>query len=707
MPGASCFARERLCKQYAEPGSPKVTLASPVSFRRTFMAKRGVTMARLLLRIGSVLFLVVSAAASMGAQAWRRLGPEGGMVVSLASTTSGRLFLGTADGHVFASEDGARNWELRGRVGSRTDAVISRLISDPHEPDRLYAAVWFQGSGQNGGVYRSENAGRKWSLLGLPDEAVRALEIAPGQPEVLIAGTRSGVFRSRDAGKNWERISPAGDAELKNVDSIAVDPGDANIVYAGTYHLPWKTADGGKSWNSIAAGLIDDSDVMSLRVDVTLPSRVYLSACSGIYRSENQGGLWTKLQGIPYAARRTHQIVQDPRYPDTLYAATTEGLWVTRDAGENWKRTTPKDWVVTGVAILSGTADAPGKVVLGTEGQGILVSEDAGETFLEANAGFRHQIVKQLAGDTWNDPRHLLLITEQGGEWIWESRDAGQNWTPAQLAAEGFAKGPALLPEMLHTIYASPWGWLARLDNGQLWLWDETKRKWKEWKLALAVERGSSARSIRKGNPIATSTYAKLANRAIAFSRDALYLSVPDGVVRCSPGTPCVRLKAFGRSGFVDEIWASEDGRLLGVLADGKLGISVNAGADAVWRDLPAGVSGVTWLDEWLSAERLTLFLGTQEGLFESLDSGIHWMRYQNGLPAAPVEKWLRRDGFLMATSRQGGIYLSRDEGVTWTRLDTDAETGRVAGLVEIEPGVVAIGSQSEGVLQLNLPLAN
>lgn len=661
----------------------------------------------MLFSLGALLFFFLSAAANMSAQTWRRLGPAGGMVVSLAGEAHGILYLGTADGHVFASEDSARNWELRGRVGSRTDAVISRLIIDPRQANRLYAAVWFQTPGQSGGVFRSEDAGRTWSLLGLPDEAVRALELVPGHPDSLVAGTRSGVFRSLDAGKNWERISPAGDAELKNVDSIAVDPVDAAIVYAGTYHLPWKTMDGGKTWNSIAAGLIDDSDIMSLRADAARPSRLYLSACSGIYRSENQGGVWTKLQGIPYAARRTHQIVQDPLRPDTLFAATTEGLWVTRDAGENWKRTTLNNWVVTSVVTLPGNANVPGKVVLGTEGQGILASEDAGETFVEANTGFRHQIVKQLVGDTWNDPRHLLVVTEQDGERIWESRDAGENWAPAELAAEGLANTPALTPETLRTIYASPWGWLARLENGQLWRWDATKERWKEWKLALAPVQRSPSRGIDQKGRFATPAYAKLAKNAIAFSRDALFLAAPDGVMRCSPATPCVRLKASGRSDFVDVIWVSEDGQILGVVSDGKLGISINAGADAVWRDLPAGITGVAWLDGWLTAEKLTLFLGTQQGLFSSLDCGIHWARHQNGLPAAPVEKWLRSNGFLIATLRQGGIYLSRDEAATWTRLDGDAEKSSVTGLVATDPGIVVVGSQSEGVLQLELPPVN
>ena len=85
------------------------------------------------------------------------------------------------------------------------------------------------------------------------------------------------------------------------------------IIYVGTYHLPWKTLDGGKTWSSIASGMIDDSDVMSLHIDAKNPRRIFSSACSGIYRSDDAGLSWTKLQGIPYASRRTQQIVQDTK----------------------------------------------------------------------------------------------------------------------------------------------------------------------------------------------------------------------------------------------------------------------------------------------------------------------------------------------------------------------------------------------------------
>lgn len=671
------------------------------------MTKRRGKTQRLLSKLGIAALILLGAAAGAAAQTWQRLGPEGGMVVSLAAATDGRLFLGTADGHVFVSEDGARSWELRGRVSSRTDAVISQLVADPRGSKRVYAAVWYQEAGKGGGVFRSEDSGRTWSPLGLPEEEVRALELASGQPDTLVAGTRSGVFCSRGAGRSWERVSPAGDAELKNVDSIAIDPGDARILYAGTYHLPWKTTDGGRTWNPIATGLIDDSDIMSLQVDAANPSRVYLSACSGIYRSENRGGVWTKLQGIPYAARRTHQIAQDTHQPDTLYAATTEGLWVTRDAGENWKRTTPKDWVATSVVVLAGNGGAPGRVVLGTEGQGVLVSEDAGENFLEANTGFRHLVVKQLVADTWQDPRHLLLWTEQGVERIWESRDAGMSWVPAELAAEGAGREFALHPELMQRIYASSWGWLTMLNNGQIWLCRGPKGEWREWRLVLGAESTEPARGKRKENRASSERALKLEGNAIAFSRDALYFAGRGGVMRCAPGGACVRMRGFGRNGFAQAMWASEDSQLLGMVANGKLGISVNAGADAVWSDLPAGISEVAWLDGWLHGGGCTLFLGTDHGLFESLDGGVHWMQREGGLPAGAMERWLRGDNILMVSLRQGGLYLSRDEGANWTRLDGNTEAGRVAGLAEVEPGVVIVGSQKEGVLQLELGSGN
>ena len=633
---------------------------------------------------------------------WVRMGPVGGMVMTMESSGAETVYLGAADGHVFVSMDGSKHWELRGRVGTRTDTVVSRLLADPYRPNVVFAAVWYQQPGLGGGVFRSDDAARTWKLVGLGQEAVRALEVASAQPLVLIAGTRSGVFRSTDAAQNWERITPLDDKELRNVDSLAIDPQDPNVIYAGTYHLPWKTIDAGRNWNPVSAGLIDDSDIMSLRIDATNPERLFLSACSGIYRSENKGAQWTKLQGIPYAARRTHSILQDPLDPQTLYAATTEGLWVTRDAGETWKRTTAKDWVVNSVLVLRNGSKGSGRVILGTEAQGVVVSEDAGESFASSNEGFQHQVVKQFIADP-RDLKHLLMVMQQNGPQIMESRDAGRTWAPLSLSAkQDTGKSSFLSPESVDMLYGINAGWLARLQNGQLWLLRAQSETWKELKLRLPdSEKIPHRRSTKSASQTKSSVTVKAVStgNVLGFSGSKLFVPSQQGLLRCDLEGDCALLKAFGRFDKLNGLHTSTDGSVLTVVANNKLALSYDAGQSASWRDLPGTSTKVLWISNNLESSKESLFLGTSEGLFTSTDEGITWIRQARGLPAGQIEHWLWQPLFMAATLREGGMYVSTDGGTTWLRIDSDSERSRFVGVVETEPGTFAVGSQSEGVL--------
>lgn len=623
------------------------------------------------------------------------------MVVSLGASPGGDIFLGTADGHVFGSEDGGGSWALRGRVGNRLDGVVTRLVVDPRDKKTLFAAVWYQEVEAGGGIFRSTDGGRTWKPEGLEGEAVRALEIAPSRPEELVAGTRSGVFLSENGGKEWKRISPEGDQELRNVDSLAIDPHNPEVIYAGTYHLPWVTRDGGKNWKVSSAGIIDDSDIMSLRVDAGNADRLYMSACSGIYRSENRGASWTKLQGIPYAARRTQVIVQDPENSKTLYAGTTEGLWVTRDGGEIWTRTTPPDWIVNSVVVLEGKSGERGRVVLGTEGRGIEVSEDAGVSFTTANRGFTHVIVKQLLADR-NDPAHLLMLLERSGPDIQESRDEGKNWESMALTAEESGRPARLNAELIQEAYASSWGWLLRLGNGQMWRWNAAKRMWTEWRLKLpSVKPKAKGASGAKAAKMAVMR-AQAAGPVIAFSEGAAFVATNEGLARCLGSGACGPVKAFG-GGKIRAVWATPTGKELGAVMDGKLGWSTNGGETAAWVDLPVSGEEVLWLDAAESGTEKTLYLGTNEGLFVWRSTDSRWHQVRGGLPAGQVERWLRAPGVWVLTEREGGVYVSRDEGAAWQRVDRDGERSRFTGFARIGQGTILAGSQSEGLLELKL----
>src|SRR5215472_1239848 len=247
--------------------------------------ENGMLMSGKWLGAAAVALMVATAAP---AQTWKQVGPPGGTVITIDADPHdiNRLFLGTSDGHVFASTDEGQHWQMVSRIGTGQDDVVTHILVDPRNKNRLYASTWTLYSG-GGGVYRSDDGGRTWNLIGLGKETVRALAQAPTNPKILVAGALSGVYRSTDEGKNWERITPAGHHDLSRFDSVAFDPKDENIIYAGTYHLPWKTVDGGKNWTSIKAGMIDDSDVMSIIVDPANPENVHATACSGIYHSVN------------------------------------------------------------------------------------------------------------------------------------------------------------------------------------------------------------------------------------------------------------------------------------------------------------------------------------------------------------------------------------------------------------------------------------
>jgi len=157
--------------------------------------------------------------------------------------------------------------------------------------------------------------------------------------------------------------------------------------------------------------MIDDSDVMSILVDVSNERRVYASSCSGIYRSDDGAGEWKKIQGIPYAARRTYAIAQDPNHPGSVYAATSEGLWKTDDGGMTWRRTTPDSWVINTVAIAEGE---PGRVLIGTEELGVLASNDRGEHFQDANIGFNHRQILALGLDASRNRQQSVCGRQYG-----------------------------------------------------------------------------------------------------------------------------------------------------------------------------------------------------------------------------------------------------------------------------------------------------
>ncbi len=637
---------------------------------------------------GLVLFLVaLICGAPVLAQGWQRLGPPGGNVISLAAGGDGTVFLGTADGHIFASADRGDRWEIRGRVGTRLDGVVQRIVADQAAPGRLLAAVWYLDSAAGGGVFESTDGGWHWKPVGLSGEAVRALQQAPSNPQVWVAGTRAGVFSSSDNAHSWQRISPVDDPELKNLDSLAIDPRDPAVIYAGTYHLPWKTRDGGKSWTSIASGMIDDSDVMSLHIDSENSQRIFSSACSGIYRSEDGGATWVKLQGVPYASRRTQQIVQDPDESTTLYAATTEGLWQTDNLGESWKRIAPGESVLNAVLILRGPQGK--RLLVGAELHGVIKSDGGSAAFQLSNHGFSHRVLASAVADR-RDPAHLLVREGSAEARLLETMDGGKTWNEFSMQPHKAVK----------QLYNSASGWWVAFAEGGLAQFDPAKRMWlpaifRETAVQLSAKnsrRKESAAPVRTARPRAVFPTVL----SLAELPDEILAATSDGVWRKSVREPEFhRLRGKSLPPSVNFLAASE---ARSVLAVAKSQLWERDAVTWTWREIPAPGHSAVWASECLIGGSSLRLLGTHEGIFKAA-SGGPWRLLSSGLPAIPAVAAACAGSRLLAAMSNGGVYLSEDLGDSWQRIDTQQEQGTVTKILLSAANGFLVASAAEGLL--------
>ena len=645
----------------------------------------------------SIFVLSLFAASGVRAQIWKPLGPPGGDARTIAADPSrpAHIFLGTADGHVFASEDSGSHWTLLGRVSPRQDAVVTSIVVDPRNKEGIFASAWTQDPAAGGGVFRSEDGGRTWRDAGLAGQAVRALAMAPSDPNVLVAGTLDGAYRSLDGSKSWERITPEHHEELRNFDSLAIDPRNPLTIFVGTFHLPWKTTDGGLNWHPIHEGMIDDSDVMSLLIDASEPARMYASACSGIYRSDNAAAQWRKIQGIPYTARRTYSITQDQKHPSVVYAATSEGLWKTSDSGMTWRRTTPQTWVVNTVLV---TGEGAGRVLIGTEELGVLSSDDGGEHFQDANNGFFHRQIVALALDAAN-PGRVLAVLAHAPDPVLATDDEGKSWQPL---------GPGLHTEQMLHVYASPDGWWSSLAHGGLMRYDAQKKVWlsagivtgEAAKAEAAVAQPSHPHKTQGSMPGSAPRPLRQIVTDMAFSSNQWYAATGIGLLVSTDHGATWDLRPLGPLTTlpVQSVRVSRDGRHLWVVSLRGLVFSQDAGKTWSWHDLPLKSGGAVSLDVDPSSEN-TMISIAHNGLYISRDAGSSWQQVGSGLPNTPVQDFAVAGTIFLASMRTGGLYVSMDAGRLWTRVaGTLADGFFPAVTAKYGSGTIFAASSTEGL---------
>jgi photosystem II stability/assembly factor-like uncharacterized protein len=375
------------------------------------------------------------------------------------------VYLGTSRGNFYGSTDGGATWKALHSGPAFPGYVVTALVADPTTPGRLWAAL--AGEFRGGLVAVTQDRGATWTTLARWQKSVatRALAVAPGSTPILAIGGDDGVRLSRDGGKSW---TPAGTESngLVQVESLAFDPVDSKTIYAGTWRQAFRTRNGGITWARIAEGMVLDATVYAWDLDPKDPRDIWVSTCGWVYHSENGGDRWTRFQQ-GFTNRRSHAVHRDPTRPGVIYAATIGGLHRSTDGGKSWERVSRDSLVVTALAVDPRT----GRLYVGTEGEGVFTSDDAGATLERGATGLAEGRVADLMPDP-NDPSRVYFFRAYGGEesgvWVAEGtmvrRVSADPLPPAaSLTAFRDAAGKTVL------LLASAGGLRLSRDGGVRW----------------------------------------------------------------------------------------------------------------------------------------------------------------------------------------------------------------------------------------------
>jgi photosystem II stability/assembly factor-like uncharacterized protein len=652
------------------------------------------------MRIAPISALVITlcmSSALAAEQSWQPVGPDGGNVRSLAMDPKNpdRIFLGTSAGNLYLSIDKGASWSRFAKPGKSSEMVLDHIVIDPSDPRNVFAAAWnAQLPNSDGDLYRSHDAGKTWEIVAdLHGKSLRALGIAASDPKILVVGALDGIYRSRNGGRDFERISPANHAEIKNVESIAIDPVNPNVIYAGTWHLPWKTEDGGKTWHSIKKGVIDDSDVFSIVIDREQPANVFISACSGIYRSDSAGELFRKIQGIPYSARRTRMLQMDPQDHNIVYAGTTEGLWKTIDGGTTWKHMTGSNIIINDVLI---DPRQPSRVLLATDRSGVLASDDGGVTFTASNRGFTHRQAAALLVDRNNSNAlyaGVLNDKEFGGMFV--SRDAGQTWKQNSDGLDGRdvfvlrqAADNTLVAGTDHGIFALP-------ANASRWI----PRDLPLVKPQAAALRKTSVHSTATNELAPRVTVLELgADKWFAATSTALFVSSDSGATWRAESLPGIGVP----------VSISVAGKVVAIAGRNTVAVSVSGGES--W--LPTKTLDADFSINSVAVDSTgDVWLAARTGLFRSTDAGDTWKKVSS-LRLADIQAVRFDDDYhrvLVTSGLSINIFESTDNGRNWNAISTGwrirnlyVAHGRLVGTtafdgVVIQPEVTAAAENVSG----------
>ncbi|MGH9703300.1 MAG: WD40/YVTN/BNR-like repeat-containing protein, partial [Candidatus Acidiferrales bacterium] len=432
---------------------------------------------------------------------WRLIGPHRGGRVLAVSGIAGQPYIyyfGGVGGGAWKTINDGEVWTPV--FDHQSIASIGAIAISPSDANVIYV-----GTGEadmrsdisfGDGVYKSTDAGRTWSNIGLRDSMqIGRILVDPRDPEIVLVAalghaygpnTERGVFRSTDGGATWQKVLYK-DEDTGAID-LAFDPNNSRIVYASLWQARstawsayppvsgpgsglYKSTDSGITWQQITGRGFPSEGLGHVGIAVARGengNRVYAIVDAkegGLYRSDDAGQNWARTSSDPRIWGRGWYfggITIDPNSPDTVYLPNV-ALYRSTDGGKNF----------TAIKGAPGGDDyhslwiAPEnsrRMILGCD-QGAIISVDGGETwsswFNQPTAQFYH-----VATDNQFPYRVYGAQQDSGTSSITSRGDFGEitfrDWFSAGAGEAGYILPDPIDPKIIYG--GDTYGSLFRLD---------------------------------------------------------------------------------------------------------------------------------------------------------------------------------------------------------------------------------------------------
>jgi photosystem II stability/assembly factor-like uncharacterized protein len=565
----------------------------------------------------------------------------------------GQVWGENADRGVYKTEDGGKSWRKVLYVDERTG--VADLVADPSNPDKLFAAMWdfrrwpwsFRSGGPGSGIYTSLDGGESWKRLteddGLPkgDLGRIGLAIAPSDPRIvyaLVEADKSALIRSEDGGRTWKTVNSEGDVSPRPFyyADVRVDPQDPNRIYR-LATVVTVSDDGGRTFRSLVPFRDVHPDHHAMWIDPRDPYHLFEGNDGGVYESRNRGETWRFVANLPIT--QFYHVRVDDAVPFNVYGGLQDnGSW--KGPSSVWENGGVRNYHWQEVDFGDGFDTAPDPR---DPMRGYAMSQEGFLVRWDLRTGERKDIrpAPASAGDpdlrfNWNagfaqdpfDPDTIYLgsqyvhrSTDRGDSWTaispdlttnnpdWQKQDKSGGLTPDASGAENFTT--------ILSIDPSP------KERGVIWVGTDDGR------LHVTRDGGKSWTSVEKNvHGVPANTW------------------IPD--IAPSPqdgGTAFVVFDNHRRSDWTPYVYKTTDyGRTWTSLATKDVrGYALSVLQDPKNPDL--------------------VFLGTEFGLWASVDGGTSWARWKSGLPTVAVADMVihPRDGSLVLATHGRGMYVLDD----------------------------------------------